>query len=252
MEHREMYRITLYDDNSSPIADGTVSFFTDDIEDFQERWFALDQDEDKKDRFLRSKAGELVTDYYSDREELNIVQNDNAGIYKEKEVVLYNKNFDVCNVYDWPYSFHAEKIVLSFRWIVFREKYYRIVQYKAEGIYEIDTNGLNHTVECRGNRIIENSTPFITKYRWIFPDLKAQGRLDEVKDFNDASKYLDPRFTTLKDSGSEAFSENYIQSICYVVSSCFKDEIRLMEDIEEFEINDEMLGTIFADIVGEA
>ena len=81
-----MYKITLYDYNCNPICDGTIYFFTEDIENFQKRWFRLlgDHDEERKERFLRSKAGEIVTDYYSDSPELNIVQQDDISGAKER------------------------------------------------------------------------------------------------------------------------------------------------------------------------
>ena len=44
--------------------------------------------------YLRSKGGEIVTDYYSDDPELNIVQEDkSAEILFEKEIVFRNKLF---------------------------------------------------------------------------------------------------------------------------------------------------------------
>ena len=45
---------------------------------------------DRKERFLRSKRGEIVTDYYSASPELNIVQHDAGAVYDEKTVVLEN------------------------------------------------------------------------------------------------------------------------------------------------------------------
>ena len=63
-----MYKITLYDENCSPICDGTVCFFTEEIEDFQKNWLESGRvDDELRDQFLRSKAGELVTAWYDNR-----------------------------------------------------------------------------------------------------------------------------------------------------------------------------------------
>lgn len=35
---QELYKVTLYDLTCHPIADGTICFFTEDIDDFQKRW----------------------------------------------------------------------------------------------------------------------------------------------------------------------------------------------------------------------
>ena len=65
-----MYQITLYDDCSNPIADGTVSYYVDSLEEFEEKWvpYAEKNMKDRLKRYYRSKAGEIVTDYYSDSE----------------------------------------------------------------------------------------------------------------------------------------------------------------------------------------
>lgn len=242
-----MYKITLYDLNCSPLADGPISFFTEDIDDFQNRWFALEDSVDRKNKFLQSKEGKIVTEWYSDEEEYNIVQEDEVTIYGEKEVVLSKKEFEVESAY---YSFYAEHIAILFRWIKFKNRYYRIANYRADGICEVDYRGLNHTVECKGNHIVENVTPLVTEYRWIFADLHEQGKLDEVEDFNDASKYLDPNFTTLKDSQIEAFADNSVETICFVTNYYFENQDHLENDMSEFEINDEILGSVFVDLVG--
>lgn len=91
-----MYKITLFDNNGIGFVSGTFTCFTEDIEDFKNRWFLLEKDEKTKDRFLLSLNGEIVTDYYSDEAELNIVQNLNDYIefsrrvfeFKDKDVVL--------------------------------------------------------------------------------------------------------------------------------------------------------------------
>ena len=69
-----MYKITLYDYCCCPICDGTVSFFVDNLEDFEKNWKKClgDRDKERVERFERSKNGEIVVDYYSDDEELNI------------------------------------------------------------------------------------------------------------------------------------------------------------------------------------
>lgn len=84
-----MFKITLYDFNCNPICDGVVSFFTERLEDFEEGWMNSEEvEEDRKERYLRSKAGENVTDYYSDSPEFNIVQEDTeVQVLWEKEVL---------------------------------------------------------------------------------------------------------------------------------------------------------------------
>ena len=74
-----MYKITLFDYNCASCTSGTASFYVDDIDIFEEKWSKLETSPERIERFRRSKNGEVVTDYYSDDEELNIVQEDKAA-----------------------------------------------------------------------------------------------------------------------------------------------------------------------------
>ena len=67
-----MYKITLFDYNCASCTSGTASFYVDDIDIFEEKWSKLETSPERIERFRRSKNGEVVTDYYSDDEELNI------------------------------------------------------------------------------------------------------------------------------------------------------------------------------------
>lgn len=74
-----IYKITLFDANCPSCTSGTASFFTEDIDEFEHNYFSdenveSNQLEAQKQRYFRSKAGEIVTDYYSDAPELNIFQ----------------------------------------------------------------------------------------------------------------------------------------------------------------------------------
>ena len=74
-----MYKITLFDYNCASCTSGTASFYVDDIDIFEEKWSKLETSPERIERFRHSKNGEVVTDYYSDDEELNIVQEDKAA-----------------------------------------------------------------------------------------------------------------------------------------------------------------------------
>ena len=72
-----IYKITLFDANFPSCTSGTASFFTEDIDEFEHNYFSdenveSNQLEAQKQRYFRSKAGEIVTDYYSDAPELNM------------------------------------------------------------------------------------------------------------------------------------------------------------------------------------
>ena len=218
-----MYKITLYDYNCSPICDGVVCFFADDIEDFQEKWLASgDVDSDRKERFLRSKAGEIVTDYYSDAPELNIVQHDKETVFGEKKFTLENVTFEAFNIYDYPTKFHIDKWDIHFKWIRFSNEYFRIASYKAMGVCRyVDFFNRWEDVMCYGNPVLENTVG----YR---PEDK-----NERPEFN-------------------SFAENSIETICFLTNYVFENEQELQDNISHFEITDKMMDWLFSDVVGEA
>ena len=71
-----MYKITLFDANCPSCTSGVIRYFTDNIQEFKDRWEQLETDEKTKERFNKSLNGEVITDYYSNAPELNIVQKD--------------------------------------------------------------------------------------------------------------------------------------------------------------------------------
>ena len=225
-----MYKITIYDWNCSPICDGTVSFFTEDIEAFQRRWFGMEQVSERlKDLFLRSKGGELVTDWYGNIPELNIVQRDEGAVYGEKTVVLEHMTFEAHNAYDCPSRFHVNRWTIRFQWIRFQETYYRIASYQASGVCEYDSIVKRwDSVTCYGNPVLENTVSYEPcYYGWL-----------------DQSLWDDPGF--------DAFEGNRIETICWLTNGVFADEEELKKDISAFQVTEEIMDRLFADVVGDA
>lgn len=217
-----MYKITLFDCNCISFCSGVAYFFAEDIEDFQKRWLALEEDNNRKERFLRSKAGEIVTDYYSDAPELNIVQQDSETVFGEKESTLENVTFEAFNVHDFPTKFHIDKWEIYFKWIRFKNEYFRIASYKAMGVcmYDDFLNRWENAV-CYGNPVLENVTVY------------------EPEDINERP-------------GSSAFAENSIETICFLTNRIFGNEQELQEDISNFKVTEEVMDALFQDVVGEA
>ena len=226
-----MYKITLYDYNCSPICDGVVSFFAQDIDDFQARWLASGRvDEARKERFLRSKAGELVTDWYdSEDPALNIVRQGEAAVYGQKTVVLDDVTFESFNAYRCSSTFHVNRWTIHFKWIAFQGEYHRIASFQADGVCQ---EGLFvdrlEDVECYGNPVLENTVKYAPQY----------------------NRRVDP--SLWDNPGFGDFAENKIQTICWLVNGTFADLEALKEDLAAFEVTPEIMDWLFADVVGEA
>ena len=161
MIHEEnFYMVTLQDLTCHPISDGVTWFFTKNIEDFQKKWTALEENADRIKKFLQSKAGKLVTDYHKvfDDEEINIVQSDKITIYDEKFFSMENIYFQIKNAIGFKDNLHAEKINLRFKWIRFKKKYLRVAEVEAFGLsnYYCSHGQENFSAaKCIGNPVME-------------------------------------------------------------------------------------------------
>lgn len=88
-----IYKITLFDANCPSCTSGTASFFTEDIDEFEHNYFSdenveSNQLEAQKQRYFRSKAGEIVTDYYSDDPELIFFSMQNMALSKSERLFI--------------------------------------------------------------------------------------------------------------------------------------------------------------------
>lgn len=218
---QELYKVTLYDLTCHPICDGVALFFTKDIEDFQKRWIKCGAGEGRIERFLRSKTGELVTDYHEtfNDEELNIVQHDSCSIYDEKDFMLGNIYFKIRNAIGYPSWLHADRIELKFKWIRFKEIFYRVAKAKAEGLteYYLRKNGKYdfQIAECVGNPVMERLPSDKTFERFVYSE--------NVKDFE----------------------ENSFESICYLLDRYFANENALLRDTRKFLVTKRELEVLF-------
>lgn len=204
----QMYRITLYDECCFPICDGTASFFVESLELFEEHRLARMQERhpEQAERYLRSKAGEIVTDYYSDDPELNIVQRDDrAEILEEQTFEEKALDITLYNIYDWGSRYYFDRLSYTLRRIRFKGKDYTVASYEIEGgCTEVTFLGKGwDKLRLYGNKIADmiydpdrrertwdkNEKPFereefsrdrLTCFMWVMmPDMAALRRLDE-------------------------------------------------------------------------
>lgn len=227
-----MYKITLYDENCSPIVDGVARFFTEDIDDFEKNWTSMEQfDEASYKRFLASKNGEIVTDYYSDNPDLNIVQQDKTNIIHNKSFELKDITFTSSNAYGFTEKYHVDNMKIDFIWIKFKNEYWRSASFVAEGAAE-----WNHIlyewghVSCFGNPVILNNIVYHPEPFLCSKNSNKDRKIPELNDFKD----------------------NTLRTYCYTSSILFGSKEELDDDFNNFQITPEILDYLFADVIGEA
>lgn len=223
MKTQTMYKFTFYDRCCSPIADGTASFFTADLDAFKESFLRLSYDDELNDKFLRALSGETVIDFYSDNPDLNMLQSDTVDIYAEKTFTLDDHTFQLENAYHYDSEIRAVRAEIHVMSIRFKKQYYLIGRYHLYGaasLYPHDEALCYVDVRPVGNPILESLTPAVRTYTNERPArIQAENR----------------RF--------EKYKDNEIYSICYVPFQCAgkpigipdelsgEDFIRLMRDI---------------------
>lgn len=217
-----MYKITLYDSNIPSGASGTKSYYCENIDIFAEKWMQLETSEDRKERFLRSKNGEMVTDYYSDSPDLNIVQEDKAAIiYFDKDVIFSDKWLTLYNGFHWAIEFHFDELCVGLKYVRFRGSLLRLATYRARGV-------------CRSN------FPFPGKK---YCDVSCYGNPVLIESENQEPFYSDH---------TENFKEKTIECIAYLPLGTFGDMKSMRKDFDNPDLSDEWLGRLLCDILGDA
>lgn len=155
-----MYKIVLYDANTPPVYTNLINYYTDNLDDFQKRWFQLETDEDLKERFLISRAGKYVCaiPYIADEtKEYDIVQADEDCICLcEKDIDLKKFDVVVSNGYGFITKYYSKEIHLSYQYICFKGKIVKVGKFKAKGVCQDDLFKLGYTEpNVFGNKVVE-------------------------------------------------------------------------------------------------
>lgn len=165
-----MYKIVVRDYNSPAFVTSCVSYYADDIEEFQRRWFALEIFEARKERFLKSKSGVYESDvpFIDEDGSFDMVQT--ASDYEclfEKTVELKNQEVIVRNGFDWETLFCIDNLKIFYRYIRFKGAILKIGRFEIKGVCEKDASGEGGfvRVDVWGNRVIEMSETSHLPYR---------------------------------------------------------------------------------------
>jgi len=219
-----MYKITLFDDNMPSGTSGTVSYYFDDIDAFEKSWVQLEQDKKRIERFKRSKAGEMVTDYYCDIPQLNIVQQERMPkTYFERDVYIQNEWVTIHNGYGCGTGYYIHKAHIHLRYERDGVDFVLLAKYRIEGICRecLFQDGKYEPVVCYGNSILKCDIDY------------EQERTEDVS----------------------AFKEDTIESIAYLALKRFRWLKEMHDDYknrDRVDMTEEELSRLFCDIPGEA
>lgn len=221
-----MYKITLYDECCSPICDGTVSFFVEDLKSFEENWYPRAH-KDQWDRYQQSKVGKIVTDYYGNNPKFNIVQEDKeATIWLDQELEFLEREYKVFNTYNWDTDIFAAKTTIVFRGIKFKGINYLIGKYAMKGVCQktliYDCEEGYEAIHTLGNPVIICSLHHRDKY-------DERGNIRAYK--------------------KEEFRDDCLETYCWIT---IKEITEKELSCDTLDLSSEsILSTLFRDIPGE-
>lgn len=226
-----MYKITLFDEVSCSFVSGTVSFFVDEIEEFEEGWLKNPLvSNDQKSRYRMSKEGYLVSDYYVTTEDNNIFQQDSAAnVLEEADYLLQDRKFRLHNLYECESIMYAKEAWIKFRKIRFKDKYYWVGKYKLSGACIAEELDGKYWTNCHnwGNKILNivNHSDILRK------DFAGKRRTD-------CSKSI--------------FEKDTVETYCWVPIAISEGGEYDFPFNEEYLLSDEILDRLMRDILGEA
>lgn len=135
-----MYKLTFYDNRLSPVCDGVVSYYVDDLNEFENHWLREPAvSVDRINRYFKSKFGILTTDYWNtdNDEELDIVQEDDSSeIISEISYQYTNRTITTRNAYVEGNKYHFDKLTIDIRKVKYKNEYILLAKYFAEGVAE--------------------------------------------------------------------------------------------------------------------
>ena len=220
-----MYKIAFLDKNTPSFVTSSTCFLTKDIEDFTKRWLQLETSEERKDRFLRAKAGELISETYDSEE--SIVEKASYKIYATKSFHLENVYFRSTNFWCCQDYYHVDNWDLDFIWLPMGEGYERMVSYKANGVCSIELFPWRiETVHSYGNKFFECYIPYDTLHNY-----------QAIKN-------------ELPNASFDNFAQNSIATIAYQPIRYFRTEEEMLRDIKDFRPSFGVLDVIFDELSG--
>ena len=221
-----LYKLTFFDRNCPSCCSGTVSFFTEDIEEFERLFFADERMQEKKNLFLKSKAGELIVDYYSDNPELNMFQFDeSAELVRQSPICYHKKDFLLENSYCCEVPIYAENATIEIAQTRFKGKYYQIGKYELTGV-------------CQESLL----------YADQFENLSVWGNPILIQKMSFAPKREDPQTGLNRfDYPKEHFLDSCVKTFCWVILDSQDEPFP-----EKTSLTDEEIARLMIDIPGEA
>jgi hypothetical protein len=123
-----LYYIQLFDKNCVSCTSGVTNVFVEDIDAFSNIYQGMGVRPEELDRFLRSKAGEIVTDYYTNDPDLNIVQHVEVEDLGYFITCRRDQKTTVMNRWRCASDYYWGVLVLEVRWVKFKNQYYKLVK----------------------------------------------------------------------------------------------------------------------------
>ena len=218
----KLYLIQLFDYNLPGFVSGVTKVFVEDIEQFSTRYQGIETDKARVERFLRSKSGEIVTDYYSDDPSLNIVQQVDVQELGYRMIWRRDQIISVENGFGCESDYWFKVLAMEIRWIKDKDTYYKLVKPSGRDCCIQDFSDVTR----RWGRVTVMGNPF-----WIH---KEKSKLPYASDSLDDYQGIS------------------LEAYVWQVADTFETEEEVKADMKMGWLSKEQISRAFADIPGDA
>lgn len=224
------YKLTFYDACCSPLCDGVCHFYVANLDEFEEKWLPIQLEHGVAtiNRYYRSKFGEVISDYYSDTEALNIVQKVPLEVIEVKDFNYKNKKVTLENLYNYETDFEFDELEIQLMVVQIGNKRELVGKYKAKGCKRVGTFY---------NRWYDTYCKYAEMYYFGNSIVRYGKKIMDSPDFSKPDKFKDYITNDKKfyaDTEIEAFVWIPIKEVRsnYKLKALNKDELKiLMRDI---------------------
>ena len=223
-----LYRLLFQSACLPAFIDFPATFFTENLEEFEKYFFQNAQiSEKEKEMYRRSKAGEIVCDFYGDSPEYNIFQYDaqaellnySCNIYQDRELILEN-------FYEFKSKIYAKTVKIETAYAKFKGYSYFLGRYELTGV-------------CRES----------WQYPGRYKNLDVWGNSVFVQKKSKVETYKDPETGLNRvDYPKECFQDSTLKTYCWITIECNNR----FPERESTELTDDEICALMCDILGEA
>jgi hypothetical protein len=211
--------------------------------------------------YERCIRGEIISDFYCNKEELNFATEDkDAVIYGEKLLNYKNKVMKGQNGFCINHKLFAFNVDINVKWISFKGRLIKIAKMRLDGVCGVytthDGKFISGLQGCEGNKVLKcyQNKAVLEKFRTHFAEVvQQQFNADKREPWFMEVGYpmlISENYADFIENASKNFKDNVIECICYKPINYFDNLEQLNADMNKSNLNKRETMRILDDVFG--